>query len=181
MYISLGGNCSVAYFLKENKLNRIASPFDWSDSTITQLNLVLENDFENFLKIKKIFKSSSHESDVLTNYDGIKLAHFLNKEKLLLRIKNFYQLKKKDEIQITFIRIEHKKIKNNYLLQLERLIKNLQKFSNNFIVKVILPLENQDLNNLLNKKELFNKIELYFYPTFDSDWKIPSFQWNKLR
>ena len=133
MYFSLGGNCSVAYFLKENNLKRIASPFDWSDSTINQLNLVLENNFENFLKIKRIIESSSHNSLVLTNYDGIKLAHFLDKERLLFRINNFYLIKKKyPDTKITFIRMEHKKIKINYLVELERLITNLKKFSNNF-------------------------------------------------
>ena len=172
MYLSLGGNCSVAYFLKENKIKRILSPFDWTDSSISQLNSVLENDFENFLLIKKIIDSSYHDSFVLTNYYGIKLAHSLDKETLIFKINNFYSLKKYND-KITFIRIEHKKVKSNYFEELKKLVENLKKFCNNFTLKIILPLESK----ITFRNDI---IEYYFYPEYDEDWKIASFSWNKI-
>ena len=43
MYVSLGSNCSVTYWLNKLGLRKVAYPFDWSNITIKQLNRVLKD------------------------------------------------------------------------------------------------------------------------------------------
>ena len=53
-YISLGGNCSVAFQLNRLKLRKKSYPFDWAKISLNQLLRVLENNFEDFEDIKLI-------------------------------------------------------------------------------------------------------------------------------
>jgi hypothetical protein len=43
--ISLGSNCSIAYWQKYYNLRKEAYPFDWCDLPFNKLIKVLENDF----------------------------------------------------------------------------------------------------------------------------------------
>ena len=115
-YISLGSNCSVTYQLNKYGLRICAYPFDWIKINITQLNNILQKDFDDFaesLEFKKI--STKHEyfgfgfgfaqdeninehideninehiktdSIVLTNKYNIKFAHEITK---INEIENF--------------------------------------------------------------------------------------------
>jgi hypothetical protein len=68
-YISLGSNCSITYQLKKHGLRTQAYPFDWAKINLSQLNNVLENNFDDFaesLKFKKM--SQTHKYFGLDGY-----------------------------------------------------------------------------------------------------------------
>lgn len=61
-YISLGSNCSMTYQLNKYGLRLRAYPFDWVKINLSQLNQILEKDFNDFvesIELKKI--SQKHE------------------------------------------------------------------------------------------------------------------------
>ena len=55
MFISLGGNCSIAYQLNKFDLRTHAYPFDWCKINSKQLLQVLKSNFKNYhiLEFKK--------------------------------------------------------------------------------------------------------------------------------
>ena len=139
-YISLGGNCCIAYNLKKYNKSVIRFPFDWCNITINQLNNVLSNDFNNFtnIEIKKLSKNhnllvdqklSIEPSLILSNNYNIKFSHEIIEKYQLenfinilnKRVERFYNLK--DPI---FIRIElQSKSIEYYQLEYTKLILNL--------------------------------------------------------
>ncbi len=50
IFIPIGSNCSVAYFLRKFNLRHIAFPFDWNCSSLKSIVEVLSNNFEGFLE-----------------------------------------------------------------------------------------------------------------------------------
>ena len=151
-YISLGGNCCITYQLKKHDIES-GYPFDWCKTKINQLNLVLENDFENYHFLKLVKFSESH-FDINKSYSGsfifkndykITFAHEISKkydkeifeEKLLNRIKKFKQVENP-----IFIRLENQNLSQKYFeKQYKKLIKNLEKYFDNF--KLILITKNK--------------------------------------
>ena len=183
MYISLGGNCAIAYQLKK-KGHYTRFPFDWCNISIYQLNLVLENDFLNFtnLTIKK--KSKHHHlihddvliekssSLILKNNYNITFAHeILEKyeletfqDKLQNRIIRFTTLENP-----TFIRLETKNISDKYFeIQYNKLISNLEKYFDDFNIIVIS--KNKPFKN--------NKITFVELKDFSSNWKYENVNWD---
>ena len=81
IFISLGGNCSVAYHLNDFALRDEAYPFDWCDIKINQLIKVLDDNFKDYnnLKIKKLSENHLNEKEkstyILNNDYNIKFAH----------------------------------------------------------------------------------------------------------
>lgn len=154
-YISLGGNCSVAYQLHKNNIRHNGYPFDWSKSTMRQLISVLDDkckeyvssleisDFSNSHPYIKIFSSKDNSLLLQTgtykckNKYGITMSHELVKqndfttlkEKLLRRVERFYNLDTQLETfidTIIYIRIELKVISLcSYVQYIERLFKHL--------------------------------------------------------
>lgn len=154
-YISLGGNCSVAYQLHKRNLRHNGYPFDWSKSTMTQLLSVLDDQckeyvssleistFSNSHPYIKIF--SSKDNSLLSqtgtykckNKYGITMSHELVKqddfttlkEKLSKRVERFYNLDTHLDYPINtivYIRIELKVVSLcTYSQYIERLFKHL--------------------------------------------------------
>ena len=177
-YISLGSNCSVAYQLKKRNLKNDCYPFDWCKISILQLVKVLNNDFHNYsdsLIIKKI--SPNHQSIILKNNYDIQFAHEivneseLNnfKEKMITRINNFSSLTD----QIIFVRIELKPIKAIYKEYVIKLVELLNKYSTNYILKLV-------INTDIEFTDLPVNVKIYKFDNFDSDWQMDEVNWNNI-
>lgn len=182
-YISLGSNCSVCYHLQQNNLKLKSFPFDWTKLSISQLLSVLENNFINYVESLDINKisynhpsSNTNYSIVLKNIYGITFAHeitdenqlFIFTNKLIYRIKNFKELL---DNTVIFIRIELKPIKESYKYNIIKLIELLNKYSSNFILKLI-------LNTNIEFNDLPSNIQIYKFNEFDPDWHMNNIDWN---
>ena len=189
-FISLGGNCSIAYQLKKLGLRDKSYPFDWCKMSINKLNKVLENDFKNFSDIK-IFKFSKNhllENDDLLNDNGsytvkntynISFAHELktdNEEELKLfketlerRIERFKKIKS-DNLTFVILNLENKQ---NDKLNVEILTKNLKIYFKNF--KIIYLGLNVNINDE-NKEIKYVKLNVNDWV----DWKYSNLNWNEI-
>ena len=89
-WISLGGNCSIAYQLKKHQLRQEAYPFDWCRISFPQLIHALQQNLKLFDHIYLHRYSEKHVSMDLTsgsylirNLYNIEFAHEVVKEDLL--------------------------------------------------------------------------------------------------
>lgn len=146
-YISLGGNCAVAYQLNKFKLYNKSYPFDWCNIKLHQLIEVIENNFKNFEDISiekksdnhKCFKTNDNYSLILKNKYNIKFAHellndgniILFKQKILRRIERFNNLKFPIFVRLELFNKSKEYLEKNY----QKLLKILKlKFDNFHII-----------------------------------------------
>ena len=192
-YVSLGGNCAIAYNLKKYKKESRRFPFDWCDMSVNKLNNVLENNFKSFskIKIKKLSKNhsliidniktnlikSDQPSLILSNEFNIKFAHELaNKYQLadfsqILedRIKRFYELDKP-----TFIRIETQSKSIEYFQkEYGKLLNNLKKIYGNFKLILI-------INIKYCKIQFPDYVTVFYFSIYSSDWRYPNLDWDTI-
>lgn len=184
-YISLGNTCGLAFQLKETGLRTQTFPFDWCKITINQLNKVLYNNFNKFNKLEVLKYSNNHDSYLLKNPYNITFAHELyqindyqiNQLENIIneRIINFINLKNK---HIRFI--IHKSFFDS--IELNKLIKNLQKYFTNFKIFYI-----TDIHSIINKynSKLFNletiKVISIDYNMINWDnWHLSDIDWFDL-
>lgn len=181
-YISLGGNCAVAYQLKKRG-HIIRFPFDWCNISILQLNNVLEENFKDFsiVKIHKLstihpnFKTLETSSYILKNSYNIKFAHEISnkykiedfQKKLDDRINKFYKINKP-----TFIRLETKNLSyNSFVLHYKKLLENLSKYFDKF--KLI----------IISKHYKFDteySVTFIKFEDFTEDWQFNIINWNEI-
>lgn len=177
--ISLGGNCAVSYNMKLLNLKKETYPFDWSNTNINKLNLVLENRFEDFDKIT-IKKFSDKHSSIKTKTGSyiiqnryITFAHEVNditelnkfKQSIINRINRFNNL-----INPIFVRLETKYIsKHEMNNKYNRLYNNLKKYFHKFRL-IVIAKNNPDIDNIVY-------IEL---KNFEKDWTFPNIDWKKI-
>jgi len=184
-YVSLGGNCSIAYQLQKYGKRTNSYPFDWADLSIQNLNLVLSTDFDDFINLEIIKLSENHldkinfqrPSYLIKNNLGIKFAHEIHEpdqikgfeESLRRRIDRFKQL---DSPQ--FIRIENKKLKSKqYQLYIQQLKDILDKmFAGKYTLTVI---THQSIS--LN---LFDQLTHITYDSYSDDWKRDDIDWSSI-
>ena len=100
IHIPLGGDCSVAYQLRQHSIRTASWPFDWCRSSITQLISCLEDDFLQFCNFAIGASSSAHPemdedgnllsggSFIVKNGYGMQLAHELTEPSKLEFYKN---------------------------------------------------------------------------------------------
>jgi len=175
MFISLGGNCSIAYQINKHNVNYTKSPFDWCKTSLKQMIKVFENNFEDYNNLSYVKISLNHlsidnkPSCILKNIYGIQFAHEIvdkyeiddYKNILLERIRKFISLKEKE---IIFIRIELENNNNNFT----ELLLLLDKYFDNYKFILI---------SKINPK--INKIIHYELPEF-IDWKFDNINWNQI-
>jgi hypothetical protein len=178
-YVSLGGNCAVAYWLKEYNLRNEAFPFDWCKVSLQSLINVLENNFINYsdIKIKKL--STNHidfENDkptyIIQNPYNISMAHeVVNPDtldtfsiSLIKRIDRFVNL-----TNPIFIRLEISNLSSVQMNKYNNLIELLDKYFTNYKIIVI------SINQPINKK-------IIWYPlnTFSEDWQYSYLDWKEI-
>ncbi|ADO67377.1 putative cysteine protease [Cafeteria roenbergensis virus] len=183
-YISLGGNCAVAYQLQQRGYT-IRYPFDWCNISITQLNNVLEKNFTDFsiIKIHKLspshpnFNTLESSSYILKNSYNIKFAHEISnkykiedfQKKLFNRINKFHKI-----IKPTFIRLETKNISNSsFVFHYKKLLNNLSKYFEEFNLIII---------SKNTKFEIDPKYSVTFIKleAFTEDWKFNTINWSKI-
>jgi hypothetical protein len=189
IYISLGGNCSISYQLKKLNLKNISYPFDWCKVSINQLIKVLENDFIKYTESLSIYKFSELHHNFITNdkYSlilknnyNITFAHELcdvnnldiYKEKIERRIKRFKDIKENTDL-IIFTRIELNIIKENYKDKVIKLCEILDKYSNNYILKLV-------INSCIEFDNLPENVVIYKYYEFTDDWQMNKINWNEI-
>lgn len=142
-YISLGSNCSVTYQLNKYGFRSRANLFDWVKISLSQLTIILENDFDDFVESLEFKKTSKiHEYfglvDKESNYDNLdnldNLDNFDNLNNLVnldnsqdsIVLTNKYHIEFAHEIsQIS--QIEY--FKSRLVIRIER-FKNLEQLSN---------------------------------------------------
>ena len=193
MYVSLGSNCSVSWWLNKLELRKQAYPFDWLNITIKQLNIILNNKFDEYidtLKIKCISDKHLDEfgnpSMIITNKYNIRYAHEVLSDdidnfklSLMTRIDRFYDLTKFNFI--IYVRIELNILKSSYILELKELIKNLDSINPNYIIKLVIhkdSIKTLMIDNL--DKKILSKIEIYCFDSFSSDWKMNHLDWKTI-
>ena len=190
--ISIGANCSVAYHLKNFKLREYSYPFDWSTTTLNQLNRVLDNNFKDYESVK--IKRLSDKHLYLDNYDdlynddiindptyilsnpyNIKFAHEVIddsdiniknfSDSLLRRVERFRSLKNP-----IFIRIETDNLSEiqmeNYLILVDNLDKYFDDYKIILISKNLSPISEKIINYQLNE--------------FSPDWTFPDLDWGNI-
>ena len=184
IYISLGSNCSVTYWLNKLELRKAAYPFDWSNITMKQLNTILKNNFSDYaetLQIKFISEKYSDEfcnpSAVITNKYNVKFAHEVItndicdfKKSLVSRVNRFNELNKEEFI--TYVRIELSVVKLEYINELEELIKFLDLINPNYIIKLIIHTNSIKID--------LKKVKIHYFETFSPDWKMEHLNWNTI-
>jgi hypothetical protein len=160
-FISLGGNCSVAYQLHKRGLRDVGFPFDWSKSTMNQLLSSLEDKLEKYVSSLEISEFSNNHPYIKISgplpkqYDnmlqnqgtykccneyGITMSHELVikddlatiKEKLSRRVHRFLNLGISEREVLHFIRVEMKIVApDNYITKLVRLINSILNITDN--------------------------------------------------
>lgn len=209
-FISLGGNCSVAFQLKNIGIRFNSYPFDWAKINISQLNNILDNDFKDFhnLSIKKLSHNHNYKfidnqnSFLLTNPYKIIFAHeipFNNnqdivdsnivalKEKFNRRINRFRNLNSMSNTKVTFVLFNFYNNDTNLI----KLINNLKKYISEFSVIYILLDNNNTLDN--NRSDLdycyfykiINRIKVNYikisYNSIDwTDWSFSKLDWYNI-
>jgi hypothetical protein len=183
-YIGLGSNCSVTHWLNKLGLRSQALPFDWSSLTIRQLNSVLGANFANYadsLELKFIsdkFPGPDNEpSALITNSYGVKFAHEVLstniqdfKSSVENRIIRFIILNK--ETPIIYVRIELQIVKNNYVLELKKLIELLDLINPNYVIKLIVHSSSIKID--------LDKVQIHHFDSFSPDWKMSHLDWEKI-
>ena len=184
VYVSLGSNCSITWWLNKLELRKTAYPFDWASLTIKHLNSILRDNFSEFVETLKILYLSDKHPDesgtpsmLITNKYNIKYAHETItddienfKKSLTSRIERFYKLS--DEECITYVRIELSIVKSGYIKELEELIKMLDLINPLYIIKLIIHKNSIDICH--------EKVKIYHFDTFSSDWKMEHLQWKHI-
>lgn len=192
-FISLGGNCAIAYQLKKLGLRNNSYPFDWCKMSISKLNKVLEDDFEDFsdIEINKYSKNHLLEDDeeinsgsyIVKNKYNISFAHEIKtdtekeikefKNTLERRIKRFKNL---NNHNITFVILNLENVKN-IDINLEILLKNLKMYFKHFKLIYI-------GYNEIKKKFLHKEIKYIKYIKINTndwvDWKYSNLDWNDI-
>lgn len=199
-YISLGGDCSVAYNLQKFNKRTFAYPFDWV--RINSLNIIsdiIENEFNDFISsVKKIdesnkfpliddnFNDNTNNTLIMENKYGVRFYHDFSVnynldeiiEKYNRRIIRFINLIKSNK-SICFIRYESKNniIENDII----RFIGIIKKINPNIQFRIILIIHNPKNNKLcisLNEN-IKNVIVVNDVSKFDS-WKRENINWNDI-
>lgn len=199
-YVSLGGDCSVAYNLQTLNKRTFAYPFDWV--RINSLNIIsdiIENEFNDFISsatkidesnkfplIDDNFSDNKNNTLIMENKYGVRFYHDfsanynLNEiiEKYNRRIKRFSKLIKSNR-NICFIRYE---FKNNIVeSDIIRFIDIIKQINPNIQFKMILIIHNPKNNKLcisLNEN-IENVIVVNDVRKFDS-WKRENINWNNI-
>jgi hypothetical protein len=176
--VSLGGNCSVAYHLKQYGYRFNSYPFDWCNIKLNQLIDVFNKDFIDFEKITinklsynhPLFSNEMQPSFILTNKYNCKFAHEVIddnmsfnefKNKLIKRIFKFKNLNNP-----VFIRIE---LNDNNIKNYNILISVLDKYFDNY--KFIL-ISKINPNN--------SKIKHFKLDDSFNDWKYNNLNWKNI-
>lgn len=189
-FISLGGNCSITYQLYKYNLREEAYPFDWSKLSINQLINVLKNNFDlysetlllkykstnHYLFNKDFEKTDVNKSIVLENSYNIEFSHEINKTEDLInfedslnrRIIRFQNLSDK----IIFIRIELSPIKISYENNIKILLELLNKYSNNYELRLII---NSDIQFTFP-----DNVKIYRFNKFSEDWQMNHINWSEI-
>jgi hypothetical protein len=137
------------------------------------------------LKVKfisdKHLDAGGNSTILITNSYGIKFAHEVLtkniddidkfKKSLINRILRFDDLKKKTFV--IYVRIELKPITLKYLDYLEELIKLLDLINESYLIKII-------IHKGTTIKISFDKVKIYYFESFSSDWKMSHLDWTTI-
>lgn len=194
IFVSLGGNCAIAYQLKKLGLRNKSYPFDWCKMNISKLNKVLENDFANFsdIEINKysqnhLLESNNNEKEcenigsyIVKNKYNISFAHEIKtdteeeikefKKILERRIQRFKNL---NSHNITFVILNLENVKN-ITINLEFLLKNLKMYFKHF--KLIYIGYNEIKDKFLHKEIKYIKLNMNEW----FDWKYSNLDWDNI-
>ena len=163
--VSLGVDCGVANFLKENGLRNFSLPFDWVVSYGGVSN-ILKNNFSNYIP---------KDNSQFNRKDNVKFIHEnfpADIEKMNRRINRFLNLLNDDK-EIIFLRKGHSEhhhseseIINDDLLDCEELYDILKENYKNLKFKIILFLV---CSKCYNYKEKYNSEKVIVYNVSDKD------------
>tara|TARA_B100001248_G_scaffold2266_1_gene1809 strand:- start:430 stop:1032 length:603 start_codon:yes stop_codon:yes gene_type:complete len=163
--VSLGVDCGVANFLKENGLRNFSLPFDWVVSYGGVSN-ILKNNFSNYIPKDNL---------QFNRKDNVKFIHEnfpTDIEKMNRRINRFLNLLNDDK-EIIFLRKGHSEhhhseseVINDDLLDCEELYDILKENYKNLKFKIILFLV---CSKCYNYKEKYNSEKVIVYNVSDKD------------
>ena len=179
MFISLGGNCCIKYQLNKYGYNLETYPFDWCKISISQLILILQNNFEDYVESIFIHKKSNNHfllndfnktSYIIKNKYNISFAHELSDVDKLDDFKNSInrRIKRFNETNINkiYVRIEFTKINLNYNEHLKKLLELIKPN------KLILIIKN-DIEIIKNENLI-----IYYYDGDFINWMMDNIDWN---
>ena len=183
MFISLGGNCSIAYQLNKYDLRTHAYPFDWCKINSKQLLQVLKSNFKNFsiLEFKKYSENHKLIADgtininqgsvILKNKYNIQFAHELKRDDEILEYQNKLsnRIHRFNTLKIpTFIRIETENLNNDKIKIYQNIEIELSKYFDNYKL-------------ILISKFKYESEKIVWYPLeFTSDWTYSNLDWETI-
>ncbi|EAI2900611.1 hypothetical protein F2N09_02550 [Campylobacter upsaliensis] len=84
VFISAGGGCKVAFYLRKFKLRTFSSPFDWLGLyALSDINACFEEDFANFFKEYEEVFSTTNKRWVRDRQNGMRSMHDFSFEESL--------------------------------------------------------------------------------------------------
>ena len=157
---------------------------DYDVFTIVSLLIKINNNFVNYidtLELKflsdKYLNTDGKSTAIITNNYGIKFAQEVLtndisefKKSLTKRIIRFNYLKNDDFV--VYVRIELKPLSSKYLDYLDELVKLLDLINKKYLLKIIIHKDS-------NIKISLDKVKIYYYNSFSSDWKMSHLNWTK--
>jgi len=149
VYISIGGDCAVAYQLRKLNLSNEAYPFDWIK--INKINMItdsLQNNFSNFFEYEL-----KEGSDLFMNFE------YETKSRIHLKLKNGIILPHESN-QFIFDRKEYE---NKYTRRIERFNKIV---TDKMIRKIFVRADDKILNEK-EKSQLEFEFKKYGCENFD--------------
>lgn len=165
-FISLGGNCAVSYQMRIRGIRMSAYPFDWSRIKYSKLVRVLENNFEDYDRIRVDKFSENHDFSYLLKNKYNTFAHEIRdldklddfSKKIVRRVERFKKIN-----GCVFIRIELDNV-----IDYSSLLKQLDKYFLEYKLIVISRMKTDS-----------EKIIHYKLPDH-IDWKYNNFDWDQI-
>lgn len=182
LYIGIGSNCSITYWLNKLELRTCGFPFDWCALTIKHLNNILKHNFNEYVETLQIKCLSDKHPDkngnpsiIITNKYNVKFAHEvitsdISKfvDSLNKRVERFRDLYKEESI--IYVRIELQIVKFGYFNELKELIKLLDIINPNYIIKLIIHKDSVEIK--------LDKVQVFYFDSFSPDWKMEHIDWK---
>ena len=164
-HIPLGGDCSVAFQLRELKLRKTALPFDWSKCKISQLIDALKDNLSDFANIQIVKQSINHpfiptETDVYDEKNEISTSSYIVKNRYGITFA--HELTNPDKISHYQSRINERILRFNKLLDVSKEISSSQEstsYNIHFIRKEFEKINSTYLSKLLELIKILGVIE----------------------
>ena len=151
IYIPIGSNCEVSFFLQNNNLRNVAFPFDWNCSSLKSIYEILLNNFDSFL------------DDIFIG-EAVNRLYFEELEQGLTKIDNEFIYPVICKKYLILFPHDYKEVDNDALVivkqKYKRRIERFNTYINRDDLEIIMIYCNIDFNLNDWQKSVYNKFEI---------------------